>query len=331
MAEVKSHTPDSHDLKTVPLYLVHLRLTGYQGNSVIMSLPTQALRTGEFWPRLLEREGHALECGALQPIQTDQTVIEQGGVQYLVRWVSSLVRKQADKRTAKPHGGKPANPFLPPETDLTIGPLFDSHLCIFNKFNVIEHHVLIVTREFEHQECLLNAQDFACLHYCLQERDGLGFYNGGKVAGASQPHKHLQWIALPLATNGPAVPIAPLLDAHAPVGKVTQCPALPLPHAYVRLSADGFDPDRLYHHYTALLEAIGVDALSLGDEVRQSSPYNLLLTKDWMLAVPRRRECHEGISVNALGFAGSLFVREREQLGLIESVGPLNVLQAVTD
>ena len=32
----------------------------------------------------------------------------------------------------------------------------------------------------------------------LAEFDGLGFYNGGETAGASQPHKHLQIVPLPL-------------------------------------------------------------------------------------------------------------------------------------
>ena len=36
----------------------------------------------------------------------------------------------------------------------------DTHLCLLNKFNVIEHHLLIVTRKFEHQETLLTVRDF---------------------------------------------------------------------------------------------------------------------------------------------------------------------------
>jgi len=41
------------------------------------------------------------------------------------------------------------------------------------------------------------------------------------------------------------------------------------------------------------------------------APYNLLATRRWMLVVPRRQERYEKISVNALGFAGSLFVTQR--------------------
>jgi ATP adenylyltransferase len=48
-----------------------------------------------------------------------------------------------------------------------------------------------------------------------------------------------------------------------------------------------------------------------------------------MLLVPRSHECFETISVNALGFAGSLFVRDAEQLKTIDNRGPMTVLRRV--
>jgi hypothetical protein len=41
--------------------------------------------------------------------------------------------------------------------------------------------------------------------------------------------------------------------------------------------------------------------------------YNLLIARRWMLLVPRRRERFETPSVNAVGFAGSLFTRTDER------------------
>jgi sulfate adenylyltransferase (ADP) / ATP adenylyltransferase len=290
------------------------------------------LGPGTFWPRLLERERHALAHGALQPIETEQSLLKRDGVTWLVRRVSSLARKAKDRDRGPTHADAgPRNPFLPPEADLTIGTVGSGHLCIFNKFNVIEHHILLVTRDFEQQECLLTPDDFAALSFCLREHDGLGFYNSGRVAGASQPHRHLQWIPLPLTDAGPAVPIAPLLDATDAPGRIGQCPSLPVPHAFLRLESAALDtPETLYRYYVGLLETLGIEACSVGSEIRQSAPYNLLLTRDWMLAVPRTRECHAGISVNALGFAGSLFVMQPEQLEQIAAAGPLALLRAVT-
>jgi ATP adenylyltransferase len=48
-----------------------------------------------------------------------------------------------------------------------------------------------------------------------------------------------------------------------------------------------------------------------------------------MLLVPRSREHFEEISLNALAFAGSFFVRNEEQLGILKTAGPLKALAAV--
>jgi ATP adenylyltransferase len=48
-----------------------------------------------------------------------------------------------------------------------------------------------------------------------------------------------------------------------------------------------------------------------------------------MLLVPRTRGGFEGIEVNALGFAGALLVRSRQQLGLVRQRGPLTILRSV--
>jgi ATP adenylyltransferase len=37
----------------------------------------------------------------------------------------------------------------------------DSHTLLLNKFNVVPHHVLVVTRQFESQQDPLNARDLA--------------------------------------------------------------------------------------------------------------------------------------------------------------------------
>ncbi|MEJ2131872.1 MAG: phosphorylase, partial [Gammaproteobacteria bacterium] len=53
---------------------------------------------------------------------------------------------------------------------------------------------------------------------------------------------------------------------------------------------------------------------------------NLLMTQDWMLIVPRGQEHVAGVSINALGFAGSLFVESTEELERLRDIGPMQVL-----
>ncbi|MEA3277309.1 MAG: phosphorylase [Pseudomonadota bacterium] len=279
-----------------------------------------------------ERIRTALACGALQPIQTVEELVEDGGVRFLVRMVSSLRRKEEDKNrraAAVQRREKPANPFLPPEPELTVAEISRTHIAVLNKFNVLNRHLLVVTRRFEHQETLLTPADFQTLLLCMSEYRSLGFYNGGAVAGASQPHKHLQLVPLPLASGGTSFPMQPLL---ARAGR-PRCLDLSFPHAFATLtpSIGNKPPAAAEAHalYLDLLADVGIRSVSKDAKQYQSAPYNLLLAQDWMLAVPRRQELYRGISVNALGFAGSFFVKDREQLRILREDGPMRVLQAV--
>jgi len=79
--------------------------------------------------------------------------------------------------------------------------------------------------------------------------------------------------------------------------------------------------------YLELLAAAGLKAVEKRGKTCQSGPYNLLATPRWMLLVPRRKERFDSIAVNALGFAGSLFVRDEAQLVLLKRAGPMAVLR----
>jgi sulfate adenylyltransferase (ADP) / ATP adenylyltransferase len=287
---------------------------------------------GTLWTQILETTGEALNCGALKPIQTEGTVMADGGVDFLVRIVSSLARKDADKillaENSKGEKEKP-NPFLPYEKEMFVGDISDTHLCLLNKFNVIQHHLLIVTRAFEHQERLLTVRDFHAIWRCMTEFEGLAFYNGGKIAGASQDHKHLQLIPLPMSSTGRAVPMERLFkQPQENPGLVT---GLSFVHAFKRFSSIMDIPhdmaaQTLYQMYRLMLQQVGMNRFTEREETLQSTPYNLLFTREWMLLVPRSREFFESISVNALGFAGALLARNPEEMDSIEKKGGMGVL-----
>ncbi|MFY0565400.1 ATP adenylyltransferase family protein [Archangium lansingense] len=288
------------------------------------SLPHEpSLRPEDLWPRIIATARHALATGALQPIATDCQTLEQRGVPFQVRVLGRAHLKDDRAKREKPRA-VPFDPFENPDPDLVVGGLSPTHLCLLNKFNVVEHHLLIVTRAFEEQESLLTAADFEALVLCMDGLDGLGFYNSGEVAGASQPHKHLQLIP-PLGPEGLRVPMEKVLSPPPARGSVTRHPALDFAHVMTGLgpweSTPTKDGARLLEAYQSLLAALGIG--------HKLPPYNLLTTRDWMMLVPRAKAESHGINVNAMGFAGSLLVKTQEQLQRLQELGPLELLRQV--
>lgn len=254
---------------------------------------------GQLLRQIQERSRSALESGALIPIETGVETISEGGVDYAVR-----VRKNVARKAAAPPSTK--NPFLPPYEDaLYVGDLGEAHVVLLNKFNVFSDHALIVTRDFEPQSSLLSIRDFDALRRALDEVEGLVFYNGGgNDSGASQPHKHLQLVPFPIVDGMSATPMETRIRSGTP----------PFPAA--------ISGELTWGRYRALLDAV--------DRDRPGAPYNLLATQAWMMVVPRTRECFEDISVNSLGFIGSLFVKNEAQRDRVKAVGPAAVLKHVT-
>jgi len=256
------------------------------------------------------RRAHA--SGALRPIETQTILHEDDGVRFIVRAVSSFARKAqaADtERTTDPLGD---------DVDLFVTDLGASHRLLLNKYPVVSGHALLVTRRFQPQERLLGVEDFAALQSCLNEIDGLGFYNGGADAGASQRRKHLHLVPLP-PESPDEVPVERVLIGGR---------RLPFRYSFARI-APGATASGLCALYRELLERCGISGVATAEGELQSAHYNLLVRRSWMLVVPRSIAGFESIMINALGFAGSLVVPSQENLERVRAIGPMRLLRAV--
>lgn len=263
----------------------------------------------------------ARASGALAPIDTDAVLVEDGGLPFVLRTITSPRRKIA----VAADGG---DPFAPPyEPDLFVAELSATHVVLLNKFPVLDRHLLLVTRAYRDQEAPLTESDCEALLRGLAEIDGLAFYNSGRIAGASQPHKHLQLAPLPPADAGPPLPFADALARARFDGEFGRVAAWPFPHAVTRLEPAWLkDPaggaGALADRYRRLLAALDLN-------VDSPAPYNLLATRDRLWLVPRSKERAAGISVNALGFAGALLAPDLEARDALLRKGPMRVLVEV--
>ncbi len=293
------------------------------------------LETGTLWKTTTQKTKSARQCGALKSIETEYQLLEQDGIPFIVRTLANLVRKEKDQQRQQAQEaktGKRVNPFLPYDENLFVCNISPTHLCLLNKFNVVDNHLLIVTRHFEEQTKLLNLQDFLALVTCMQEINGLAFYNGGQLAGASQPHKHLQLIPLPMIQGVTYLPIENAIATANYNNSIGKIASFNFSHGISKIDLAAITNQEtaaqlMLDHYYQLLNAVGLTVDN--NSSKQPGAYNFLATKNWLLIVPRARESFKSISVNSLGFAGSLFVRDHSALELLKQITPMNILRNV--
>jgi ATP adenylyltransferase len=272
----------------------------------------------------------ARRSGALVTLDTRLELVPDAGVTFLVRVAAPGAFDRPAGATGRLDG---ADPFAPPlEPDLYVGELSATHRAVLNKFHVLDDHLLLITREWADQTEMLDTADFEALLLGLAGVDGLAFYNGGPEAGASQAHKHLQLVPLPLASRGPALPFAVRLEELTRGGGIGRVPGVPFRHAAAPMRPEWIeDPVR---HAGAAAESAAALWRRLGHEPgvrRQPIPYNLLATRRFLWLVPRSRAGWSGLPVNALGFAGALLATDEEAFEHLCETGPMRLLTAVAD
>ncbi|WP_196138335.1 DUF4922 domain-containing protein [Aliikangiella sp. G2MR2-5] len=237
----------------------------------------------------------AKNCGSLFPITTNAKQLSQDSIDFELRVINQNIHTKIS--TSKTQG----NPFLPYDDDMYVCDIGDEHVCLLNKFPVLTPHILVCSKTFVEQREALTLQDFAAWIECFQNGDELGFYNGGRDAGASQPHRHMQ-----------------LVLGKAPLETTILKGQLPFEHKLYRF--DELNAEDVYSCYLA-----GMKELAL-----LAKPYckanNLLLTNRWFLIVPRSKVKHEDIFLNGLNYAGYFLLKSEEQHTYLKENSCLSVL-----
>lgn len=126
-------------------------------------------------------------------------------LQFQLRYCPALAKKPEPKKDAGPK--KKIDPFENPPQELFITdvPTTDpSHFLVLNKYPVIPNHFILATKENKKQTHVLEQADLEATYACLKawQADGSGtdrgslfaFFNSGDNSGASQPHRHLQFL-----------------------------------------------------------------------------------------------------------------------------------------
>ena len=285
---------------------------------------------GSLKTKVVKQTKAATAKGMLVPalIKQETTVI-QSNIPFIVRIAPNLERKdkarvKQDKETLLQ--GQEPNPFLPYNPDMYVSNLSPTHLCLLNRFKLFDYPLLIVTREFEEQASLLTYNDFFSISLCMQEMNGLAFYNGGLNAGASQRHKHFHFIPHPIDNTPSTFPIDTTLKVLPLETESIQLEVFPYQHLISRIDWPNNDPaktaaEMLLSKYQTLMNSM--ERINLYRPKTDSTyPYNLLITRHWMKLVLRSAPSYVSIPLNALGFAGIFNVRNEFQVNQINDLLP---------
>ena len=144
------------------------------------------VRSEIIWSKALEVTKEAVDCGAIIPLDTTKYKSKEASCDYELRFLKSPIPKYL-----REYGPK-RNPFIPWDKRLEIQSIYKKHTVILNKYPVQIGHMLLITNKWKPQDGWLNIEDFKAIENVDKDTTGLWFFNSGPLAGASQPHRHIQ-------------------------------------------------------------------------------------------------------------------------------------------
>ncbi len=267
-----------------------------------------------YWEKALEQSEISIDSGNLFPLRTiDITKKYYDKKDFIIRKLDTSKFKKDFKI------GPKINPFNPWDKPLEIGKIGKNHQLILNKYPVQIGHILLITNKWMPQNGWLDINDWKAIKTVNNDTSGLWFFNSGPLAGASQPHRHIQLLRRDIHEN-----ICPREKWFLNFNKCKVSNKL-FKNIIVRPFDFSSDINDIYRIYLELSMNIG-----LGDPIKDKipkKPYNLLITNRWIAVIKRSNDKIFGFSINALGFAGYLLVTEKSDTRYLKLNGPEILLE----
>ncbi|KAF2756559.1 HIT-like protein [Pseudovirgaria hyperparasitica] len=274
---------------------------------------------------------------------TELTVIRtSSGLPFQLRYCPALAKKPTSTTPKSSATAKRVDPFEDPIELLhiaSIPPTDSSHVLVLNKYPVIRNHFILATKQNKPQTHQLEEDDLAITLQCIQdwERDGnrrlYAFFNSGAHSGASQPHRHLQFLPVESMSHQEGSASWTLMTDRIIASSEK---LLPFAYFHVKFTSD-ISPGQLHREYLNLYNAAERSvrtyiSSSCGD--LQLHPtgggdlpisYNLAMTSEGLIIAPRRREGiavrddQEGfVALNGTVLSGSLMVKDALEYEILQ-------------
>ena len=273
------------------------------------------MRKEIYWERALQKTKISINSKSLFPLQTtDITKNLYKGNDFIIRELDITKFK---KNTLI---GPKINPFKPWDKILEIDSIGNGHQLILNKYPVQLGHVLLITNEWKEQNGWLDIKDWEAIKEVNKDTSGLWFFNSGPLAGASQPHRHIQ-----LLRRDPSELSCPREKWILALNNLKYKNEKFSKNIILKKFSKSLNEENIHEIYKDLSYNLG-----LGDprnDKKPKYPYNLIFTDRWMIIIKRKTDNLFGISINALGFAGYILVTENSDIKYLRELGPEKLLE----
>ncbi|KAI9645749.1 bifunctional AP-4-A phosphorylase/ADP sulfurylase [Ciborinia camelliae] len=282
-------------------------------------------------PTLVREKFKAAQvAGDITYFPTQLAILHCNSLPFQLRYSPALAHKPKSNKP-KDTPQKPFDPFLNPPKSLLVANI-GSHNLVLNKFPVIPDHFILATKEFEEQTHLLEEADLEAAYDCLKSyhdegEELFGFFNSGDHSGASQPHRHIQFLPVESMRSGLGQDLkwSPLID------RLTEIPAPELPFIYFAASlSDNIQPSNLHATYLELHQKacqLMKTTCSVNHKCESPISYNLGFTHRSIVLCPRISEGlaikdDEGhtigsVALNGTILAGTLLVKSETEWNAI--------------
>ncbi|KAJ0421099.1 HIT-like domain-containing protein [Aspergillus carlsbadensis] len=256
----------------------------------------------------------AKDAGHLIFSQTHLAILHTGGIPFQLRYCPALANKPTGKpKPDEARTGKRFDPFENPSPELLIAHIpkeNPTHFLVLNKFPVIPNHFILATKDWQEQTDILEKEDLAAAYACVKAwkeenqtsstgpRRLFAFFNSGEDSGASQPHRHLQFLPIEaISEDDKSRSWRPLIDAvssrpASSDSEFRQITAIPVANFALPLPSDP-SAESLHRIYSTLYKAAAVAAGVPRSAAQATSgpaviSYNLAMTESTMIICPRK-------------------------------------------
>ena len=273
------------------------------------------MRKEIYWEKALQKTKISINSKSLFPLQTnDITKNLYKGNDFIIRELDITKFK---KNTSI---GPKINPFKPWDNILEIDSIGKYHQLILNKYPVQLGHILLITNEWKEQNGWLDIKDWEAIKEVNKDTSGLWFFNSGPLAGASQPHRHIQ-----LLRRDPSELSCPREKWILDLNNVNYKNEKFSKNIILKKFSKSLNEENIHEIYKDLAYKLGLGEPRKDKKPR--NPYNLIFTNRWIILIKRKTDNLFGISINALGYAGYILVTEKSDINYLRKFGPEKLLE----